>query len=102
MSQSEPSKITCRDVWKIFGRTPDRVLKALTEDPSNLRILEETGHVAAVRGVSFEVRKGETFVVMGLSGSGKSTLVRCISRLTDPTHGEILVDGRDVLKMNEE
>jgi glycine betaine/proline transport system ATP-binding protein len=102
MSQTTPPKIICRDVWKIFGRTPDRVLKALADDPSNLRILEETGHVAAVRGVSFEVRKGETFVVMGLSGSGKSTLVRCISRLTDPSHGEILVEGRDVLKMNEE
>jgi glycine betaine/proline transport system ATP-binding protein len=102
MSQTTPSKIVCRDVWKIFGRTPDRILKALAADPSNTRVLEETGHVAAVRGVSFEVKKGETFVVMGLSGSGKSTLVRCISRLTDPTHGEILVDGRDVLKMDEE
>jgi glycine betaine/proline transport system ATP-binding protein len=102
MSETTSSKIICRDIWKIFGRTPDRVLKALVDDPSNLRILEETGHVAAVRGVSFEVRKGETFVVMGLSGSGKSTLVRCISRLTNPTHGEILVDGRDVLKMKED
>jgi glycine betaine/proline transport system ATP-binding protein len=102
MSQSTPPKIICRDVWKIFGRTPDRVLKALVDDPANTRILEETGHVAAVRGVSFEVKQGETFVVMGLSGSGKSTLVRCISRLTDPTRGEILVDGRDVLKMEDD
>src|SRR5215510_2708842 len=101
-SSTAPSKIVCRDVWKIFGRTPERVLKAISDEPSNVRMLEETGHVAAVRGVSFEVKKGETFVVMGLSGSGKSTLVRCISRLTDPTHGEILVDGRDVLKMNED
>src|SRR5262245_39928004 len=102
MPQSTPPKIICRDVWKIFGRTPDRVLTALVAEPANARSLEETGHVAAGRGVSFEVKKGETFVVMGLSGSGKSTLVRCISRLTDPTHGEILMDGRDVLKMSDD
>jgi glycine betaine/proline transport system ATP-binding protein len=98
---AESPTIVCRDVWKIFGRTPERVLRQITDAQSSMRILEETGHVAAVRGVSFEVKKGETFVVMGLSGSGKSTLVRCISRLTDPTHGEILVDGQDVLKMDE-
>jgi glycine betaine/proline transport system ATP-binding protein len=96
-----PSKIICRDVWKIFGRTPERVLQQITDDHSSMRILEETGHVAAVRGVSFEVKQGETFVVMGLSGSGKSTLVRCISRLTDPTRGAILVDGQDVLQMDD-
>jgi glycine betaine/proline transport system ATP-binding protein len=96
------AKIVCRDVWKIFGPTPERVLQKIDAEHSAGRILEETGHVVAVRGVSFEVKKGETFVVMGLSGSGKSTLVRCISRLTDPTRGEILVDGQDVLKMGDE
>ena len=55
----------------------------------------------AVRDVSFNVREGETFVIMGLSGSGKSTLVRCISRLIEPTRGEILVDGEDLLSMNK-
>jgi glycine betaine/proline transport system ATP-binding protein len=97
---SQP-KILCRDVWKIFGRAPERVLAAITADPTGGRVLEQADHVVAVRGVSFEVKQGETFVVMGLSGSGKSTLVRCISRLTDPTCGEILVDGRDVLKMRD-
>jgi glycine betaine/proline transport system ATP-binding protein len=101
VSETAPSKIVCRDVWKIFGRTPERVLQAISAEQSAGRILEETGHVVAVRGVSFEVKKGETFVVMGLSGSGKSTLVRCISRLTDPTRGEILVDGQDILKMDD-
>jgi glycine betaine/proline transport system ATP-binding protein len=94
--------IVCRDVWKIFGRAPERVLAAITADPTGGRVLEQADHVVAVRGVSFEVRKGETFVVMGLSGSGKSTLVRCISRLTDPTRGEILVDGQDALKMRDD
>ena len=94
--------IVCRDVWKIFGRAPQRVLETIAPDQSSAYVLEHSGHVVAVRGVSFEVKKGETFVVMGLSGSGKSTLVRCISRLTDPTRGEILMNGQDVLKMDEE
>jgi glycine betaine/proline transport system ATP-binding protein len=101
MTVPEQPKIVCRDVWKIFGHNPERVLQAISAEQSSGRILEETGHVVAVRGVSFEVKKGETFVVMGLSGSGKSTLVRCISRLTDPTRGEILVDGQDILKFDE-
>ena len=64
-------------------------------------VLEQTGHVLAVKDVSFEVREGETFVVMGLSGSGKSTLVRCLTRLIDPTVGQVLMDGEDVLAMSE-
>ena len=51
--------------------------------------------------MSFKVEQGETFVVMGLSGSGKSTLVRCLSRLIEPTAGEVLIDGVDVIKMND-
>lgn len=58
-------------------------------------ILEEIGHVVAVRDVSFQVNQGETFVIMGLSGSGKSTLLRCLTRLIPPTAGEILVGDDD-------
>jgi len=63
--------------------------------------LAQSGHVVAVQDVSFEVRTGEIFVVMGLSGSGKSTLVRCISRLIEPTYGHILLKGQDLLAMND-
>ena len=62
---------------------------------------ERTGHVIAVKDVSFEVQEGETFVVMGLSGSGKSTLVRCISRLVEPTKGGVWIDRDDVMAMSE-
>lgn len=92
-------KIICRNVWKIFGRTPERALRTLLAAPDAPRAPRD--HVVAVRDVSFEVRPGETFVVMGLSGSGKSTLLRCISRLTDPTHGSVLMDGHDILAMKE-
>ncbi len=94
-------KISCQHVWKIFGPRPEAVQKALEGGKSKGEILESTGHVVAVKDVSFEVREGEIFVVMGLSGSGKSTLVRCISRLIDPTGGQILVNGQDIVKMNE-
>ncbi|MFI9588742.1 glycine betaine/L-proline ABC transporter ATP-binding protein [Nonomuraea sp. NPDC052265] len=63
-------------------------------DPAAMR--ERTGCTAAVRDVSFEVRPGEVFVVMGLSGSGKSTLVRCLTRLVEPSAGQIMIDGEDV------
>jgi glycine betaine/proline transport system ATP-binding protein len=89
-------RIACRALWKIFGRDPRRQYEALAAAPDSA---PGDGHVAAVRGVSFEVRRGETFVIMGLSGSGKSTLIRCLSRLTEPTSGAIFVDGRDVLAM---
>ncbi len=100
-NSSVPYEVSCRDVWKIFGRQPGRVLQTVTPEQSSAEVMERTGHMIAVRGVSFDVSKGETFVVMGLSGSGKSTLVRCISRLTDATRGEILVGGQDVMKMGE-
>lgn len=92
------AKLICDDIWKIFGPAPERAYRELAANASTERF---EGHLAAVRAVSFSVRRGETFVVMGLSGSGKSTLVRCISRLTEPTHGAILVDGVDVLRMGD-
>ena len=64
--------------------------------------MAQTGCVLAVRDVSFRVREGETFVIMGLSGSGKSTLVRCLGRLIEPTRGEVLIDAEDLLTMNKQ
>ena len=94
-------KLICKDVWKIFGSNPKRVLENHDRSKSRAEIQSETGHVVAVKDVSFEVKKGECFVVMGLSGSGKSTLVRCISRLIEPTGGQVVIDGQDVTKMNK-
>ncbi len=95
------AKIQCSGIWKIFGSKPERTLRELDHSLTRTEVQESTGHVVGVKDVSFEVQKGETFVVMGLSGSGKSTLVRCISRLVEPTAGEILIDGVDVAKMSE-
>ncbi len=92
-----PHAIRCRGVWKIFGPRPAQALKAITTDGAGAA----AGHVVAVRDVSFDVARGETFVVMGLSGSGKSTLVRCLLRLAEPTAGEIHAAGQDLLALSE-
>jgi glycine betaine/proline transport system ATP-binding protein len=98
---SDSPKIVCKNIWKIFGAYPQRTLENLDYSLSRAEVQEQTGHVIGVKDVSFEINKGETFVVMGLSGSGKSTLVRCISRLIDPTGGEMIIDGEDIMHYNE-
>ena len=65
-------------------------------DPSEEDI-RKAGIIGAVRNASLDIAEGEIFVIMGLSGSGKSTLVRCLSRLIEPTGGEVLFDGVDLL-----
>jgi glycine betaine/proline transport system ATP-binding protein len=92
--------ITCRNIWKVFGKTPKAIIANIRPEHTRAQILETTGHVVGVRDVSFDVHKGQTFVVMGLSGSGKSTLVRCISRLADATTGQIIIAGKDVMTMD--
>jgi glycine betaine/proline transport system ATP-binding protein len=91
--------LSCQHVWKIFGHHPEMAHKLLAAGHSHSQILDQTGQVVAVRDVSFDVNPGEIFVVMGLSGSGKSTLVRCICRLIEPTSGQIIINGQDVVAM---
>ncbi|GFE05102.1 glycine/betaine ABC transporter ATP-binding protein [Streptomyces caniferus] len=90
-----------RNLWKVFGPKAERIPEDTSVAKLNVQELrEQTGCVAAVRDVSFDVHKGEVFVVMGLSGSGKSTLVRCLTRLIEPTSGELEMDGEDVRAMD--
>ena len=100
MSKEEVG-IFCQNVWKVFGPNPESIFALANNGMDKQEILEQTGHVIAVKDVSFEVHENEIFVVMGLSGSGKSTLVRCINRLIEPTKGTILVDGMDVAQMDD-
>ena len=97
MTTTADPVISVRDLWKVFGPKSDRVptdtaLTAL----SRRELLSRTGCTAAVREVSFDVAPGEVFVVMGLSGSGKSTLVRCLTRLIEPTAGDVLFEGENI------
>ena len=93
--------IEVKNLWKVFGKKPNLVFKESNINRSKSEIQSELNLVTALRDVSFSVEKGETFVVMGLSGSGKSTLVRCLTRLIDPTSGNILIDDDDITKFNE-
>ena len=99
---STDTAVSCRGVWKVYGARPERIVGSPEADLPRPELLEKTGCVAAVKDVSFDVAPGEVFVVMGLSGSGKSTLVRMINRLHDPTAGQVLIDGEDVLTLTEE
>ncbi|WP_235558314.1 quaternary amine ABC transporter ATP-binding protein [Sphaerimonospora mesophila] len=92
--------IEVRGLWKIFGPKADRIIGSPDADLDPAALRAKTGCTAAVRDVGFEVRPGEVFVVMGLSGSGKSTLVRCLTRLIEPTAGEIAIGGQDVRGMS--
>jgi glycine betaine/proline transport system ATP-binding protein len=94
--------VSCRNVWKIYGPKADRIVGTPDADLPRAELLEKRGCVAAVRDVSFDVAKGEVFVVMGLSGSGKSTLVRMLNRLHEPTAGQVFVDGEDLVALDDD
>ena len=98
---ADESYITVRSLWKVFGKNPERALEPEYANRDRAAIQEELGCLVALRDVSFDVPKGQTFVVMGLSGSGKSTLVRCLIRLIEPTAGTVEVGSEDVTGMSD-
>ncbi len=91
--------ISVRNLWKVFGPAEQRLVRDSAATPSAESVeatVKKLGGTIAVNDVSFDVRPGEVFVVMGLSGSGKSTLVRCLTRLIEPTLGEVDLDGENI------
>ena len=95
------SKIEINSVYKIFGSNPKSILSMVKEGSTKEEILEKTGHTVGLDNVSLKIEEGETFVCMGLSGSGKSTLIRHLNRLIDPTAGDILIEGTNVMSLNK-
>jgi glycine betaine/proline transport system ATP-binding protein len=98
---SSEATIAVRGLWKIFGPAEARIAGSPLLELTNAEFRLRTASTIAVRDVSFDVRPGEVFVVMGLSGSGKSTLVRCLTRLIEPTLGQVLLDGEDIRAADE-
>ena len=95
------AKIEVKNVYKIFGPSPNKVLPKVKSGMEKDAVLESTGHTVGLNDISLSIEEGKVFVVMGLSGSGKSTLIRHFNRLIDPTAGEILIDGVDILSLSD-
>ncbi|MEP1935056.1 MAG: ATP-binding cassette domain-containing protein, partial [Roseibium sp.] len=104
-SDQNEVKLSCRNVWKVYGANPEQFChdanEFVTDAGIRAKSIRDADHIVANADVSFDVHVGEIFVIMGLSGSGKSTIVRCLSRLVEPTAGEILLDGEDLLKKSD-
>jgi glycine betaine/proline transport system ATP-binding protein len=97
---SDDTVIEISNVWKIFGARPDAALRAIREEGlTKAQVLAQHNAVVGVADVSLSVNRGEIFCIMGLSGSGKSTLVRHFNRLLEPTAGQILIEGTDVMAL---
>ena len=95
------SAIKIENIWKIFGNNSKEALDAIQNNKiSKTEALEKYNSVIGVSDVSFDVKQGEIFCVMGLSGSGKSTLVRCLTRLIEPTSGSVIIDDTDITKIS--
>lgn len=103
---ARPIRLACRHVWKVYGADADDFFRNgdgnVADTAALIDRLKTAGHIPAACNVSFHVNQGEIFVIMGLSGSGKSTIVRCLSRVVEPTVGEVLIDGEDLLKVTEQ
>lgn len=92
--------IKVKNLFKVFGKSPEKILPLIEQGWSKDDILATTGHTVGLKDINLEIKRGEIFVIMGLSGSGKSTLIRHFNRLIDPTVGEIIVEGADVMKFS--
>lgn len=93
-------KIQIRGVYKVFGRREAEALAMLQAGQDKSVVQAQTGTNVGLAGVDADIPRGEITCIMGLSGSGKSTLVRHLNRLIDPSAGEILVDGENILALS--
>ena len=95
-------KIQIKNLYKIFGKNPKSALEQVKDGVNKDELLEKHNHVLGLKDINLDIEEKSIQVVMGLSGSGKSTLIRHINRLIEPTDGSVVVDGDEVLKMNDE
>ncbi len=99
---SKDLSISIRHLYKIFGANPQQVLSKVLAGMGKTELMQDHRHVLGLKGINVDMQSGEITVIMGLSGSGKSTLIPHISRLIEPTAGEIFVDGEDVLAYGDD
>ena len=100
-SDTAACQIECDGLWKVFGSNADAALSAIrAENLSKDEAQQRFDCVIGVSDASLRVQKGEIFCIMGLSGSGKSTLLRHINRLIEPTAGRVMIDGKDISRLD--
>jgi glycine betaine/proline transport system ATP-binding protein len=92
--------IEIRHLYKIFGHKAQASIERVKQGISKTQLLNQYSHVLGLKDINISMPSGAIQVIMGLSGSGKSTLIRHINRLIEPTAGQVLVGGVDVLQMN--
>ncbi|NYT66777.1 betaine/proline/choline family ABC transporter ATP-binding protein [Alcaligenaceae bacterium] len=93
-------KIEIRDVYKVFGTKEVVAVQLLRDGVDKESVQTQTGCNVGLAGVSLIIPEGQMTCIMGLSGSGKSTLIRHLNRLIDPSSGQILIDGHNILDMD--
>ncbi|MCJ1996566.1 glycine betaine/L-proline ABC transporter ATP-binding protein [Lactococcus piscium] len=94
-------KVEIKQLTKIFGKKRKVALELVKQNMDKDEILKKTGSTVGVYDINLEINDGEIFVIMGLSGSGKSTLIRLLNRLSEPTAGQLIIDGQDITKLNK-
>ena len=94
------AKIKIKNLFKIFGNKPDQIMPLVRQGMSKQELLDEHKHVLGLSDINIDIPEKRIHVIMGLSGSGKSTLIRHINRLIEPTDGQVIVDGDDVMEMS--
>ncbi|AGY92178.1 hypothetical protein SPICUR_06030 [Spiribacter curvatus] len=99
---SDQIKISIQHLYKIFGDDPETALEHVKAGVNKTDLLEQYGHVLGLQDINVDIADGQITVIMGLSGSGKSTLIRHLNRLIEPTAGDVLVDGNNVIGYDED
>jgi len=94
-------KISIKKLYKIFGPEPEVALQHVKNGVEKTDLLEQHGHVLGLKDINIDMLDGQITVIMGLSGSGKSTLIRHFNRLIEPTDGQILIDGINVMDLSD-
>ena len=95
------TKVEIKHLFKIFGAKPASMIDHVRNGTSKQELLDRYNHVLGLKDVNIDIPASGIQVIMGLSGSGKSTLIRHFNRLIEPTAGEIIIDGRNVIEMSK-
>jgi len=93
--------LEAQNVTKIYGRNKAAAAKMMSAGSGKDPVYKKTGATVALWDVSFQVKQGEIFVIIGLSGSGKSTIIRCFNQLIKPTSGHVFAEGRQIDTMEK-